>query len=119
MTAEAEPIVMTLEQFAREERLITTDDVQGHIHAGLRCKPTSKTFDRFYTRRLRELQDARDATTRAYRAEIAAGRIREPTRLERLEARANGHPDNPSVIAARNVLAKRAARMAAAKEGKE
>lgn len=107
------PPVMSLEAFARLHGLTTTADVQGHIHAGLRSKPTTKTYQRWYDRRLAELSAARDATEAAYRAAVAAGAVREPTVLERLHATAAGHPDNPSVAAAQRVLAKRAARAGA------
>lgn len=41
-----------------------------------------------------------------YEELVRVGEIRPPTRLERLAAIAKGHPDNPSVQAARRLLAK-------------
>jgi hypothetical protein len=38
---------------------------------------------------------------------IAKGEIREPSHMESLKARANGHPDNQSTQAARRLLIKR------------
>ncbi len=102
--------IMTLEQFAKAHGLITTADVDGHIHAGLRSKPQTKTYDRWNAAELKRLQDARDATHRAYREAIARGDIREPSSLERLQDTAAGHPDNQSTQAAQRILAKRAAK---------
>lgn len=109
--------IMSLEQFAKTHGgLITSADVQSHIHAGLRSMPTTKTYKRSNERRLNELKAARDETMRLYRAAIADGEIREMTSEESLLATANGHEDNSAVQAARRVLAKRAA-AAAAKSG--
>lgn len=44
-----------------------------------------------------------------FAAAVARGEIREPTGLERLHANASGDPENPSVQAARRILAKREA----------
>ena len=41
-----------------------------------------------------------------YEAAVEAGDVRPPTRIERLKATANGHPDNASVQAARRILSK-------------
>jgi hypothetical protein len=49
-------------------------------------------------------QALRDRLRAEYAAEVAAGRIRPPTRRERLERTAAGHPDNPSTHAARRLL---------------
>jgi hypothetical protein len=104
----SDPIrAITLTQFAVERGLTTEHDVQAHIHAGLRSAPTTKTYARWNKRTLAELQDAVTATRAAYRAAIEAGEIREPTQMELLIARANGHEDNPSVHAARRLLDKR------------
>ena len=109
------PRIMTLVQFAVERGLTTTADVQAHIHAGLRSAPTTKTYVRWNKRKLEQLQDERDATICAYRAAITAGEIKEPkqTGLDALREKAAGHPDNPSVQAAKRLLAKVEARLAA------
>ena len=39
-----------------------------------------------------------------YQLEVEAGRIRPPSRVERLKATAAGHPDNDSTQAARRIL---------------
>lgn len=64
-------------------------------------------------RRIKQLQDeqnkimkARDSARAAFRAMITSGEIRLMTRLEKLQATAKGHADNPSVQAARRLLAK-------------
>jgi hypothetical protein len=96
---------LTLAQFAAEVGGTTDADVQGHIHAGLRSAPTTKTHAAFYARRLTALQTERDATREAYRKAVACGEIAEP--VDTLERVADGHPDNQSVQAARRLLAKR------------
>ncbi len=100
------PIVATFEQWAAQRGMTTTGDVQGHIHAGLRSKPTTKTFARFYDRTLHDLQAKRETARAEYRAAVARGEVREPTRLENLRRTAQGNPDNASVQAARRILAK-------------
>lgn len=78
-------------------------EVQGHIHAGLRSAPTSKSYHRWYWRRLGELQDNRDVA----RAEWEKVKPPEPSRAERLISSANGHPDLASTHAARRLCEKR------------
>jgi hypothetical protein len=100
---------MNLEQFARAFGGKTDADVLGHIHAGLRSAPTTKTYKRFYASKLAELQAERDATRERYRAALAAGTIRAPEPPS-LEQTAQG--EGEAAEAARRVLAKRAARRA-------
>jgi hypothetical protein len=109
MTAQGklETRVETLAQFASRNGLVTTADVDGHIHAGLRSKPQTKTYQRFYDKKLDELQTARDQTSAAYQDAIASGEVRGPSATERLIATANGHEDNSATQAARRVLEKR------------
>jgi hypothetical protein len=99
--------VLNLVQFAVETGGKTDHDVESHIHAGLRSKPGTKTYARWYDRTLRELQDARDATRTAYRAALASGELVAPERPS-LEVTARG--EGAAAEAARRVLAKRAAR---------
>lgn len=101
---------LSLAEWAALHQRITTADVDGHIHAGLRSMPTTKTFARRYEKRLRELQDARDATVADYRASVARGDIVEPARQSIAEVAAG---EGPRAEACRRVLAKRAARVAA------
>ena len=98
------PVYWNLAQWVRDHGGTTDYEVQGHIHAGLRSAPTTKTYKRWYDRRLTEIQDARDATVARYREALARGEFREPTRRERLERRARGHEDLPATHAARRVL---------------
>lgn len=102
-------VVMNVTQFCKLHGLTDDDAVQGHIHAGLRSKPTSKTFARFYERKLRELQDARDHAHSLYRAAVERGEVIEPARKTTEEISA-GLPELESTQAAIRLLAKRAAR---------
>lgn len=98
---------LTIAQFAAEHGLVTSADVESHIHAGLRSKPQTKTYDRWFARELARLQNERDATTAAYRRAVEAGDIRPHSAAEQLNAAASGHEDNISTQAAQRVLAKR------------
>lgn len=102
--------VMTLAGFAARRNLVTTADVDSHIHANLRSKPETKSHDRRFHKELLRLQAARDETRILYRNAIDAGEIRAPTAQESLVAAAGGHDDNASTHAARRVLEKREAR---------
>lgn len=55
--------------------------------------------------RVAEADQQRDERRREYQDKVQAGELRPPTRRERLEQTASGHPDNPSVQAARRLLA--------------
>jgi hypothetical protein len=99
-------MTLNLEQFSRLVGGTTSADVLGHIHAGLRSAPQTKTHKRFMERRYHELQEAVAATKEAYEQGIVEGRILRPRPLT-LEERASGHPDNPSVQAARRILERR------------
>jgi hypothetical protein len=100
---------MNLVQFAQATGGTTTADVDGHIHAGLRSAPQTKTYKRFYDRTLVELQAKRDATTKAYELAVAEGRVRRPE-PRTLEEKAAGDPGMPSTQAAMRLLAKRKAK---------
>ncbi|MNR71241.1 hypothetical protein D3C71_18550 [compost metagenome] len=97
---------LTLAQWARQKGLVLSDAVDAHIHAGLRSAPRTKTFRRWYFAELTRLQDLRDQTLEMYRAAVERGEVVNPdsNRLERLVRTASGHPDNPSVQAARRIL---------------
>lgn len=112
MTSMTAP-TMNFSQFCKLHGLTDDDAVQGHIHAGLRSKPTSKTFARFYERKLRELQDARDHARNLYRAAVERGEVIEPARRTTEEIAA-GLPELASTQAAIRILAKRQARAAGA-----
>ncbi len=55
--------------------------------------------------RHKRLEAVRVAVEADYEAKLASGEIRKPTRRERLERIASGHPDNAAVQAARRLLA--------------
>ncbi len=101
------PKVMNLEQYARATHGTTSADVESHIHAGLRSMPTTKTYKRFFERKLAELQDKRDATTAAYRAALESGEVVAPPKRS-LEEIATG--EGSAAEAARRVILKREAR---------
>lgn len=54
-----------------------------------------------------DLTARREALRVEYKNKLASGELREMTELERLQQTAAGHPDNPSVAAARRLLVKR------------
>ena len=103
--------IQNITQFAAERGMVTDFDVQGHIHAGLRSMPTTKTYARWFEAKLSELMAQRDMTIAAYEAAVESGDIRRPPPAT-LEERANGHPDLASTQAAIRLLAKRAKKCA-------
>lgn len=54
-----------------------------------------------------EYHNKRDAAIEEYERLVAEGKIRKPTIIEEALRKAHGHPDNPSVQAARRCLLKR------------
>lgn len=83
-------------------RFIALDaEVQGHIHAGLRSAPTTKTYQRWHEKKLKELQDARDVAREEWR-KVAPP---EPIYREKLITAARGHDDLDSTQAARRLCA--------------
>lgn len=103
------PRVMNIEQYAKMTNGKTSLDVQAHIHAGLRSAPRTKTYKRFFDKKLAELQDARDKTKAEYDAAIERGEIVPPARRSLEE---NAERDDEAGAAARRVLERRAARLA-------
>ena len=101
---------MTFAAYAASVGGKTDLDVQGHIHAGLRSAPTTKTYRRWFDKRLANLQAQRDATRAAYEAAIVAGEIQAPSKPTTEEI-AMGEGERAE--AARRCLEKRAARRAA------
>lgn len=100
---------LTYIQYAARHGLITDHDVQSHIHAGLMAAHMPNSYHRRYQKRLAELQDQRAAGLEQYRQAIERGEILPPATLtarERLELKAQGHPDLPSVQAAKRLLEK-------------
>lgn len=101
---------MNIERFAYLYGGTTTSDVQAHIHAGLRSAPTTKTYKRFFERKLAELQDKRDETLARYNEALARGDFERPKQPSLLEKAAR---DDAIGEAARRVIEKRRARLAA------
>ncbi len=108
--APEQPKVMNIEQYAKMTGGKTSADVQAHIHAGLRSAPKTKTYRRFFERRLAELQQAADETWRGYHAALERGEIVAPPSVPLEET---AQRDDERGAAARRVLAARAARRAA------
>lgn len=104
----APPHVMNLEQFASATGGKTDSDVEMYIHAGLRSKPGTKTYARWFERTRADLSARRDATKAAYRAAIAAGHIVAPPPRTLAEI-AEGVPGT-AADAAKRVIEKRRAR---------
>lgn len=102
---------MNLTQFAVSVGLPTSHDVDSHIHAGLRSKPTTKTYQRRFDAELRRLQTGRDEAVHRFRAAVASGEIIDTDAHVNLQRKATGHPDNPSTQAARRLLEKRRVRV--------
>lgn len=100
---------MNLTQFATSQGLPTSHDVESHIHAGLRSKPTTRTYQRWFDAELARLQAGRDKAVRIFREMVAQGLIIDADADVDLERKTQGHPDNPSVQAARRLLEKRRA----------
>ena len=102
---------LTFDQFMAREGLGSDNEVQMHIHAGMRSAPDTKTYKRWFAARLAELQSNRDAERalafRMYCQGLDDGRYRQPTHQEKLIDTAKGHPHNLSVQAARRLLMKR------------
>lgn len=98
---------LTLTEWATRKGLVLTEAVDAHIHAGLRSAPKTKTYKRWYFSELLRLQDLRDKTVALYREAVEKGEVIDPSanRMERLRRTAMGHSDNPSVQAARRILA--------------
>lgn len=87
----------------RSEFMALDAEVQGHIHAGLRSAPQTKTYTKWWWARLSELQDKRDAARTAWR-EVAPP---EAPYTQNLIAAANGHEDLESTQAARRLCQKK------------
>lgn len=71
---------------------------------------TQRGQDRFRTqadKASQEYEAKRNKAKEDYRKLIETGKIREKTAIERSLDKAKGHPDNPSVQAARRMLEKR------------
>ena len=98
---------MNLTQYCREHGYPTSHDVQSHIHAGLRSRPTTKTYQRRFDAELKRLQAGRDEGLLRFRKAVAAGEIIDADATLDLDRVAQGHPDNASTQAAKRLIEKR------------
>lgn len=73
----------------------------------LRTVQGKKRFGKEYTAAEARYQEARNIAKEEYRNLVEAGALRDKTIIERTLDRAQGHPDNESVQAARRMCAKR------------
>lgn len=97
---------MSLEQFAYQTKGKTRADTMSFaIEVSRQPHGRTKAGDRRHEARYRELDAQVKATEAAYRRAIASGKIKPPS--DSLERKAQGHPDNPAVQAAKRLLEKR------------
>ncbi|MBE6024783.1 MAG: hypothetical protein E7231_16665 [Cellulosilyticum sp.] len=73
----------------------------------VRTQRGRKRFEKECADAEREYQERRSKAIEEYNALVESGQVRPLTSIERTIRRANGHPDNPSVQAARRMCAKR------------
>jgi hypothetical protein len=107
------PREMNLEQFARQTGGKTRlDGMSNAIEVSRQPHGRTKAGDRRNGARTAALNKEIADTKAAYGAAIKSGKIKAP--VDSLARKAQGHPDNPAVQAAQRILAKNAARKAAA-----
>ena len=99
---------MDFEQFATAHGAPLADMGDAGTH-----KRSRRQSDKQWARMMRpvnEQADAllarRDALRTEYADAVECGDVRPPTRMERLRAKAAGHPDNAATQAARRILAR-------------
>jgi hypothetical protein len=108
-----QPKEMSIEEFARKTGGTTSADRMSlAIEASRRPHGVTKANSRRYEQAYRNMDAKVKSTERAYQEAIKSGRIKAPTNS--LARTAQGHPDNPAVQAAQRLLAKTAAKRAAA-----
>ncbi|MDR2625036.1 MAG: hypothetical protein LBC37_01740, partial [Zoogloeaceae bacterium] len=98
--------VLTFEQYAAQNGL--QDYMESATHNPLGHLPDSnkRRIQDETQKRLDKHRKDSDQLREQYEAEVAAGRIRPPTTLEKRIATAKGHPDNQATQAARRLLLK-------------
>jgi hypothetical protein len=102
------PQVKTLEQHQAAAGS-TMEVTAAAISPGGRTRMSQKQVGRMNAtveQQKAKIREARELLEADYNQKVAAGELRPPTRLERMKATAAGHPDNPSVQAARRIVAK-------------
>jgi hypothetical protein len=100
------PEVMTFEAFAAKHGASRSDfgDAGAHKRGRNQSNKQWNRIVKFLGQRSALVAEKRDSLRAEFEAAKEAGLIREPTRIERLQAAAAGHPDNPSVQAAKRLL---------------
>jgi hypothetical protein len=103
---------MSLEQFAHKTGGKTRSDTMSlAIEASRRPHGVTKANSRRYEQSFAQMSAEVAKTKASYEAAIKSGKIKAP--VDSLARKAQGHPDNPAVQAAKRLLAKNAARRAA------
>jgi len=100
--------IIDFESFAASKSASNSDMGEAGLHKR-RCGESKKSWRRkVEAQRTKDAEwmRRRDAARSEYRAAVDSGAMRPLTRRERTERIASGHPDNPSVQAARRMLAK-------------
>lgn len=102
------PIVIDLESYLAQRGAHKSfgDPALHKTHTRHSKKTWQKLLDHQSTKD-HSLAERRDRLRQEFHELVAAGVLREPTRIERLIRTAQGHSDNESVQAARRLLAKR------------
>lgn len=102
------PRVVSLDEFLAERGAGASERGDSGLHSPAAHVAARTRQDQVDRQRARdfELDARRTALREEYYQAIKSGEIRAPTRREMLERTAAGHPDNPSVQAARRLLGK-------------
>ncbi|MGS0577260.1 hypothetical protein ACQR5V_21590 [Xanthomonas oryzae pv. oryzicola] len=108
MSAFVDVLVMDFEQYAAQHgaSMAGIGDAGTHKRGRNQSDKQWRRLLASVDRRSREILARREELRAEYERRIAAGKIRQPTRLERLTAAAAGHPDLASTQAARRILAR-------------
>jgi len=107
--ADAAPQVIDFETFATQHDASFADfgDAGAHSPAGHMPKSNWRRLMKALAEQNAELAKRRSELWEEYQRLVAEGKVRPPSRIERLLEAANGHEDRAQTHAARRVLAKR------------
>ena len=100
--------VMTEDEYIMSKGVEVFPPGEPGLHRTPRRIPKSQQREnaKMMLKRQDDWQKQVDALREEYRQKVMDGEIRPPSRIERLMDTAKGHPDNPSVQAARRILRK-------------
>ena len=101
--------IQNIVQFCKMHGFSTDYDVLGHINAGLRSAPQTKTYQRWNEKTLAGLKASRDAGIKAYRLAVEHGEVIPPPKPTSEEIAA-AYPETERGQAAARLIEKRAAR---------